>query len=53
MDEQNYLFGLREFGGKSLNEIAKETGHHFNTVKKYADREDWNAEQNTSQERSG
>jgi len=34
MDEQNYVFGLREFGGKSLNEIAKETGCHFNTVKK-------------------
>jgi transposase len=44
MDEQNYLYGLREFGGKSLNEIARETGRHFNTVKKYADREDWNAE---------
>ena len=44
MEEQIYLFGQREFGGKSLNEIAKETGRHFNTVKKYADREDWNAE---------
>jgi transposase len=27
----------------SLREIAKKTGHHFNTVKKYVDKEDWNA----------
>ena len=52
MDEQNYLFGLREFGGKSLNEISKETGRHFNTVKKYADREDWNAEYKPRKQRT-
>jgi len=51
MDEQNYIFGLREYGGKSLNEIAKETGRHFNTVKKYADREDWNTEHKARKER--
>jgi transposase len=28
----------------SLREIAKKTGHHFNTVKKYVDKENWNAE---------
>ena len=51
MDEQNYLYGLREFGGKSLNEIARETGRHFNTVKKYVDREDWNAEYKSRKKR--
>ena len=42
MDKQNYLSNLREFEGMSLREIAERTGHHFNTVKKYADREEWN-----------
>lgn len=52
LEEQNYLFGMREFGGKSLNEIAKETGHHFNTVKKYADCDDWNEERNVREKRA-
>jgi hypothetical protein len=26
----------------SLRAIADHTGYHFNTVKKYADNEDWN-----------
>jgi hypothetical protein len=43
MDKQNYLSNLRQFEDLSLREITGRTGHHFNTVKKYADREDWNA----------
>lgn len=42
MDKQNYLSNLSQFEGLSLREIAKRTGHHFNTIKKYVDREDWN-----------
>ena len=52
MDKQSFLYGKREFEGKSLNEIARETGHHFNTVKKYADREDWNAEHKPRKQRT-
>ena len=44
MEEQNYLRALRDFEGRSLREIAEHTGYHFNTVKKYADKEDWNME---------
>jgi transposase len=42
MEKQNYLSNLSQFEGLSLREIARKTGHHFNTVKKYVDREDWN-----------
>ena len=40
--KQQYLSGLSEFEDMSLREIAAHTGHHFNTVKKYVDKEDWN-----------
>lgn len=52
MEKQNYLSNLREYEGLSLREIAKRSGHHFNTVKKYADREDWNREYTARKERS-
>ena len=42
VEKQNYLLNLEQFEGLSLREIAEKTGHHFNTVKKYVDREDWN-----------
>ena len=42
MDKQNYLSSLSEYEGMSLRAISKRSGHHFNTVKKYVDREDWN-----------
>jgi len=42
MKRQNYLSNLREYEDMSLREIADHTGHHFNTVKKYVDKEDWN-----------
>ena len=51
MNKQNYLSNLSEFEGMSLREIAAKTGHHFNTVKKYVDREDWNKEYSTRKER--
>lgn len=42
LEKQNYLSNLSQFEGLSLREISKRSGHHFNTVKKYVDREDWN-----------
>ena len=44
MKKQIYLSVLREYEGLSLREISKKTGYHFNTVKKYADKEGWNTE---------
>ena len=44
MDKQNYLSNLSQFEGLSLREIVQRSGHHFNTVKKYVDKEDWNEE---------
>jgi len=42
MDKQAYLSSLSQYEGLSLREIAERSGHHFNTVKKYVDKEDWN-----------
>lgn len=42
LTKQNYLSNLSEFEGMSLRKISEKTGHHFNTVKKYVDKEDWN-----------
>ena len=42
MDKQKYLSNLSQFEGLSLRKIAERSGHHFNTIKKYVDREDWN-----------
>ena len=44
LDKQDYLTNLSRYEDLSLRAIAKRTGHHFNTVKKYVDREDWNTE---------
>jgi transposase len=51
MKRQNYLSNLREYEVMSLRDIASQTGHHFNTVKKYADKEDWNKEYKPRKER--
>jgi transposase len=51
MDKQNYLSNLSEFEGMSLRKISAHTGHHFNTVKKYVDKEDWNDEYSPRKER--
>ncbi|GHV13148.1 integrase [Clostridia bacterium] len=42
MDKQKYLSNLSEYEGLSLRKIAERSGHHFNTVKKYVSRDDWN-----------
>jgi transposase len=42
MEEQSYLSGLNQFEGLSLREISRRSKRHFNTVKKYVDKEDWN-----------
>ena len=44
LDKQKYLTNLSQYEGLSLREISKRTGYHFNTVKKYVDKEDWNKE---------
>ena len=44
LDRQKYIKNLEQYEDLSLREIAKKTGHHFNTVKKYAEKTDWNAE---------
>jgi transposase len=51
VEKQNYLSNLSEYEGMSLRAIAKRSGHHFNTVKKYVDREDWNEEYKPRAER--
>ncbi len=43
MNKQIHLSNLSQFEGMSLRGIAELTGHHFTTVKKYVDCEDWNA----------
>ena len=44
LERQSYISNLDRYEGKSLRKIAEQTGHHFNTVKKYVDKEDWNTE---------
>jgi transposase len=51
VERQNYLSNLSQYEGKSLRAIAKQTGHHFDTVKKYVDKEDWNATYKPRKER--
>lgn len=42
MDHINHIKYLDKIKGKSLRGIATETGHHFNTVKKYVERNNFN-----------
>ena len=51
MDRQSYLSNLAQYEGLSLRGIAEKTGHHFDTVKKYVDREDWNESYNPRKQR--
>ena len=51
MKKQNYLSNLSEYEGMSLRAISRRSGHHFNTVKKYVDKEDWNKEYKPRAER--
>ena len=47
---QNIRF-LRNFKGLSLRRIARETGHDFGTVKKYAEKENFNLDERPRQRR--
>ena len=52
--EQIYrIRNISRIEGKSLRKIAKITGHDFETVKKYVDREDFNVEIKAKQRRNG
>ena len=51
LDKQTYLSNLSQYEGLSLREISRRSGHHFDTVKKYVDREDWNEEYRPRKER--
>ena len=51
MEEQSYLTGLSQFEGLSLREISRRSNRHFNTVKKYVDKEDWNEGYKSRKER--
>jgi transposase len=51
LKKQEYLGNLEQYKGMSLRGIARETGHHFNTVKKYVDKEGWNAGYKARKER--
>lgn len=47
----NYITSLYYEEGLSIRKIAEKTGHHFNTVKKYLEKEDWNVEIKPKKER--
>jgi len=49
---QNIKF-LRDHKGLSLRSVAKETGHHFETVKKYVDKDDFNLQVRERGKRKG
>ena len=52
MDEQEKIRLLYEEEGKSLSEIARVTGLNYRTVRRYAYKEDWNAEESLRVENS-
>ena len=53
MDQIYRIRYLRKFEGKSLRNIAKTTGHDFDTVKKYAEKDNFNLEPKVKQQRQG
>jgi len=53
MDQIYRIRVLHKYEGKSLREIARETGNHFETVKKYVEKEDFNLQLREKQTRSG
>ena len=44
MGQIQYITGIDTFEGLSLRAICRKTGHHFDTVKKYVDCDNWNEE---------
>ena len=53
MDQIYRIRYLRKFEGKSLRNITKITGHDFETVKKYAEKDNFNLEPRIKQKRQG
>lgn len=51
LEKQTHLSNLSRFEGMSLRGIAKLSGYHLNTVKKYVDMENWNEEYRPRKER--
>ncbi len=51
MEQINNIKYQFEFKGKSLRGISKDTGHHFNTIKKYVEKTDFNVELKISKSR--
>lgn len=51
MDQVYSIRYLRNHEGKSLRKIAKETGHDFQTVKKYVEKDDFNLNLRPKQKR--
>lgn len=42
MPQQQYIKFLREAEGLTVSEIARQTGVHWRTAKRYADQDNWN-----------
>ncbi len=40
--QQYRISNYSEYDGMGIRAIMRETGHHYKTVKKYVDKEDWN-----------
>lgn len=53
MDQIYLIRFLRNHEGKSLRKIVKETGHDFQTVKKYVEKDDFNLNLRPKQKRKG
>ncbi|MDD4431485.1 MAG: IS21 family transposase [Bacteroidales bacterium] len=53
MDQIQNIRFLRKFKGLSLRSVAKETGHHFETVQKYLEKDDFNLQLREKQQRKG
>ena len=51
MGQIQYITGIENYEGLSLREISRKTGHHFNTVKKYVNCDNWNHEIKPRKER--
>ncbi len=52
--EQIYrIRNMKKFEGKSLRKISRITGHDFETVKKYVEKEDFNQTLRPKQRRQG
>lgn len=47
MEQVHHIKYLFKFKGKTLRRICTETGHHFNTVKKYVEKDNFNLEHNS------